>query len=165
MLYELTQRFYFEAAHTLDRRIESEPSRRIHGHTYHAEIAVRAQPDPDSGMVMDLGHLRRALAPIRESLDHHLLDKVPDLTHPTLEGLCTYIARKLQPDVPGLAWVRVWREASGDACRLDLPSVSPDVPSTAAHQPPAGLVAAGQQRRRDAAQGGPSGDHGGSLLE
>jgi hypothetical protein len=67
--------------------------------------------------------------------------------------------------VPGLAWVRVWREASGDACRLDLPSVSPDVPSTAAHQPPAGLVAAGQQRRRDTAQSCPSGDHGGSLLE
>ncbi len=120
LLYELTQNFYFEAAHTLARTIDAEPSRRIHGHTYHAEVAVRGTPGADSGMVIDLAYLRRAIAPVRDALDHHLLDEVPDLGRPTLEGLCAYIARRLQPEVPGLAWVRVWREASGDACKLWL---------------------------------------------
>ena len=99
MLYELTQNFYFEAAHTLDRSIEVEPSRRIHGHTYHAEVAVRGMPDA-RGMVVDLGHLRRAIEPVRDALDHHLLDKVPGLSRPTIEGLCAYIAEQLAPQVP-----------------------------------------------------------------
>ena len=39
--FTLSQRFFFDAAHTLQREIEAEGSRRIHGHTYHAEVAVR----------------------------------------------------------------------------------------------------------------------------
>ncbi|MCM5678901.1 6-carboxytetrahydropterin synthase [Schlegelella sp. S2-27] len=118
--YELTQRFYFEAAHTLQRTVDAAPSRRVHGHTYLAEVAVRGQPDPATGMVMDLGYLRRALEPLRDALDHHLLDEVPGLERPTLEGLCTYIAQRLSTTVPRLAWVKVWREASGDSCTLTL---------------------------------------------
>ena len=44
MRYELTQRFFFEAAHTLQRDVEVEPSRRIHGHTYVAEDACAWPP-------------------------------------------------------------------------------------------------------------------------
>src|SRR5262245_34470438 len=119
MLYELTQNFYFEAAHTLDRRIEAEPSKRIHRHTYHAEVGVRGVPDAQ-GTVIAVVHLRRAIEPVRDALDHHLLDKVPGLARPTIECLCAYIAKRLAPQVPGLAWVKVWREASGDSCRLVL---------------------------------------------
>lgn len=41
MRYEISQRFFFDAAHTLKREIEAEGSRRVHGHTYHAEVFVR----------------------------------------------------------------------------------------------------------------------------
>ena len=64
MIYELSQRFHFEAAHTLERRIDTEASRRIHGHTYHVEVTLRGRPDPDSGMLIDLGEFRRVLAVI-----------------------------------------------------------------------------------------------------
>lgn len=120
MNYELTQRFFFEAAHTLERVIETESSRRIHGHTYLAEVAVRGEPQPDSGMVMDLAHLRAAIAVVRDELDHRFLDEVPGLQRGTLEGLCAYIATRLREQVPALAWVKVAREASGDACTLTL---------------------------------------------
>ena len=73
----LSQRFFFDAAHTLRREIESEGSRRIHGHTYHAEVSVRGPLDPATGMVIDLGLLRERLQAVREQLDHHLLDDVP----------------------------------------------------------------------------------------
>mgnify|MGYP000178535474 CR=1 FL=1 len=46
MKFELSQRFYFEAAHTLHRTIDAEGSLRIHGHTYHAEVTIAGQPDP-----------------------------------------------------------------------------------------------------------------------
>jgi len=38
MKFELSQQFYFEAAHTLHREIDQEGRRRIHGHTYHARV-------------------------------------------------------------------------------------------------------------------------------
>jgi 6-pyruvoyltetrahydropterin/6-carboxytetrahydropterin synthase len=120
MSYEVTQRFFFEAAHTLERAIETESSRRIHGHTYQAEIAVAGEPSPTTGMVIDVAYLRTAIAGVREKLDHHLLDEVDGLTFPTLEGLCRFIATQLQPQVAGLCRVRVWRDLPGDGCTLTL---------------------------------------------
>jgi len=119
MVYELSQRFDFEAAHTLERRIDAAPSKRIHGHTYHAEVTLRGQPDPHTGMLMDLGYFRRVLADVRELLDHHLLNEVTGLDKPTLEGLCAFIAGQLREPLPSLVTVKVWR-ASGDACTLHV---------------------------------------------
>jgi len=118
MIYELSQRFHFEAAHTLERRIDAEASRRVHGHTYHAEVSLRGQPDERDGMVMDLGEFRRLLGEVRELLDHRLLDEVDGLARPTLEGLCAFIASRLKDRLPGLARVSLWRSATGDRCTL-----------------------------------------------
>jgi 6-pyruvoyltetrahydropterin/6-carboxytetrahydropterin synthase len=118
--YEVTQRFFFEAAHTLERAIETVPSRRVHGHTYQAEIAVVGAPSPETGMVVDVAYLREAIAELRERLDHHLLDEVEGLAFPTLEGLCGFIADRLQPRFAGLSRVRVWREQAGDGCTLTV---------------------------------------------
>ncbi len=116
----LSQRFFFDAAHTLRREIESEGSRRIHGHTYHAEVSVRGPLDPATGMVIDLGLLRERLQAVREQLDHHLLDDVPGLGIPTLETLCLFISRALADLQPPPSRVRVWRDALGDECLFEL---------------------------------------------
>lgn len=120
MLFTVSQRFFFDAAHTLNREIEIEGSRRIHGHTYHAEVWLAGPRDPKTGMVIDLGHLRQRLGEVRERLDHHMLDEVPDLGAPTLENLCLFIANALPDLGPQLTRVRVWRDAVGDACTLEL---------------------------------------------
>lgn len=116
-VFELSQRFFFDAAHTLHREFEAEASRRIHGHTYDAEVTVRGRPDPDSGMLMDLGHLRREIARVRDMLDHRLLDEVAGLGPATLENLCSFIRTQLDC-VPGITAVMVERRASGDRCVL-----------------------------------------------
>ncbi|MDH6591028.1 6-pyruvoyltetrahydropterin/6-carboxytetrahydropterin synthase [Variovorax sp. TBS-050B] len=121
MRFTISQRFFFDAAHTLKREIEAEGSRRIHGHTYHAEVWLSGPRDPQTGMVVDLGLLRRHLDAVREQLDHHLLDDVPGLHPPTLENLCLFIADALPALRESLVRVRVWREALGDGCTLDLP--------------------------------------------
>lgn len=120
MLFTVSQRFFFDAAHTLNREIETEGSRRIHGHTYHAEVWLAGPRDPQTGMVIDLGHLRQRLGEVRERLDHHMLDEVPGLGAPTLENLCLFIANALPDLGPQLTRVRVWRDAVGDACTLEL---------------------------------------------
>jgi 6-pyruvoyltetrahydropterin/6-carboxytetrahydropterin synthase len=120
MQFTVSQQFFFDAAHTLQREIEAEGSRRIHGHTYHAEVSVTGPRDALSGMVIDLGFLRQRLAAVREQLDHHLLDEVPGLGIPTLENLCVFIANALADMQPPPSRVRVWRQALGDGCVLDL---------------------------------------------
>lgn len=88
MTYEISQSFFFDAAHTLQREIETEASTRIHGHTYRGEVAVMGVVDPHTGMVVDLGQLRLLVTQVRAQLDHRLLDEVPGLGIPTLENLC-----------------------------------------------------------------------------
>ena len=118
--YELTQRFFFDAAHTLNRALETEGSRRVHGHTYHAELCVRGAPDPATGMVLDLGLLRIEAEKIRALLDHRMLDTIEGLGRPTLENLCAFIARQVQGAGLPLSAVAVWRDGIGDRCTLRL---------------------------------------------
>ena len=118
MTFELTQRFFFEAAHTLSREIEVEGSRRIHGHTYHAELCVAGTPNPATGMVMDLGRLRGLADKARQQLDHRLLNEIEGLGPPTLENLCAFLWRLFEAEGCVPVRVTVRREAMGDSCSL-----------------------------------------------
>jgi len=117
----ISQKFFFDAAHTLRRDIETEGSLRVHGHTYYAEVSIAGTPDAASGMVVDLGRVRQRIELLRPQLDHRLLDEVPGLGPATLENLCAFIWRALAPDFAGLERVRVWRDALGDSCTLGRP--------------------------------------------
>ena len=118
MKYELTQRFFFEAAHTLERAHDADSSRRIHGHTYRAKVTVGGIPDPRTGMVVDLALLRQAVDRVKSRLDHRLLDEVEGLGPATLENLCGFIHRALSEPAWSVDRVEVGREASGDSCCL-----------------------------------------------
>ena len=121
-MFEISKQFWFEAAHTLEREVETDSSRRIHGHSYRAEVMLRGTPDPQSGMIMDLTVLEHLLAAARDGLDHRLLDEVPDLGPATMENLATWIWRKVQPSCPGLAKVTIYRDSSRDTVSYFGPS-------------------------------------------
>jgi 6-pyruvoyltetrahydropterin/6-carboxytetrahydropterin synthase len=114
-MWELTKSFRFDASHTLDRSIDSVPSKRIHGHSYRAEVTLSGTPDPKTGMVVDFGLLERRLAEAREGLDHHLLDDVADLGPATMENLAAWIWRRLAPVTTGLVKVTVFRDSQGES--------------------------------------------------
>jgi len=120
MMYEISQRFFFDAAHTLDREIDREGSARIHGHTYQAEVTVTGEMNPETGMVMDIGLLRLELDKVRSLLDHQLLDDVRTLGIPTLENLCAFIAKSLDVKPARVMKIRVWRVSVGDGCVMTL---------------------------------------------
>ena len=115
-MYELSKEFRFDAAHTLQRAVDAEPSRRIHGHSYRAEVVIRGRPDAQSGMVMDLGFLERAMEETRDGLDHRFLDEINDLGPATMENLSAWIWRKLHPVCPNLWRVTVRRDSDNGAC-------------------------------------------------
>jgi 6-pyruvoyltetrahydropterin/6-carboxytetrahydropterin synthase len=117
-MFELSQTFTFDAAHTLKRHVspeEAASSRRIHGHTYTAEVFVRGPRQADSGMVVDLAVLRGLIAEVRSQLDHHFLDEVAGLGAPTLENLCVFICDRVKAQMPQVSGVAVSR-AAGDRC-------------------------------------------------
>jgi 6-pyruvoyltetrahydropterin/6-carboxytetrahydropterin synthase len=115
-MFELSKQFRFEAAHTLDRTIDAEPSLRIHGHSYRAEVTVRGNADAKTGMVLDLGLFERTLTEVHDGLDHRFLDEVADLGPATLENLSSWIWTRLHPVAPGLARVTVYRDSNGESC-------------------------------------------------
>jgi 6-pyruvoyltetrahydropterin/6-carboxytetrahydropterin synthase len=115
-MFELSKQFRFEAAHTLERAIGTEGSRRVHGHSYRAEVAVRGVPDRASGMIVDLGLLDRSLQTVRDGLDHHFLDDVQGLGPATLENLAVWIWRALTANGVTPSRVLVARDSSGESC-------------------------------------------------
>lgn len=115
-MWELSKTFGFEAAHTLKRAISAESSKRIHGHSYRAEVSIRGAADPTTGMVVDFGQIDTAIADVRDTLDHHFLDEIADLGPATMENLASWIWRKLAPTVPGLVRVTVYRDSQGETC-------------------------------------------------
>ena len=115
-MFEISKQFWFEAAHTLEREVEAEPSRRFHGHSYRAEVVIRGEPDAASGMVMDMTILERVLGRAREALDHRLLDDVEGLGPATMENLAAWIWRSVAPSCTGIARVSVYRDSSRDTC-------------------------------------------------
>lgn len=118
-MFELSQRFFFEAAHTLQRSIDAEGSRRIHGHTYDVDVIIRGNQDPVTGMVIDLGYVNRAIAVVREKLDHRFLDEedaVMAFGPATVESLCRFIAHELRELRPAVHAIRIMRASAGDTC-------------------------------------------------
>ena len=123
-MFEISKQFWFEAAHTLEREVETDSSRRIHGHSYRAEVMLRGVPEVRSGMIMDLTVLERVLADARDGLDHRLLDDVAGLGPATMENLATWIWRKVEPRCKGLAKVTIYRDSSRDTVSYYGPSAA-----------------------------------------
>ncbi|MEJ7137709.1 6-pyruvoyl trahydropterin synthase family protein [Amphibiibacter pelophylacis] len=127
-MFELSQEFHFDAAHTLHRPgvdpQEMHASLRIHGHSYTATVTLRGERD-SGGMLLDLGVLRRCIERVRARLDHHHLDHVEGLGPATLENLCVFIHQHLHQELQAavgdagaqaLCRVAVRRPTTGDAC-------------------------------------------------
>jgi 6-pyruvoyltetrahydropterin/6-carboxytetrahydropterin synthase len=99
---ELVKDFRFEAAHFLPNVPDGHKCRRIHGHSFKGEVAVRGPLDPKLGWVIDFADLRHAVDPIVDRLDHYLLNEIEGLENPTAELLAIWIWRQLEGKVPGL---------------------------------------------------------------
>ena len=115
-MWELTKSFRFEAAHSLKGTTFGAASEEIHGHSFRAEVSVRGTPDPQTGMVVDLGLLERSMEEVRLTLDHKLLNKVEALGTPTLETSRGSIIGSGSEHAGKITRVSVFRDSCGESC-------------------------------------------------
>jgi 6-pyruvoyltetrahydropterin/6-carboxytetrahydropterin synthase len=107
MKIELRKTFQFEAAHLLPYLPENHKCRRLHGHSFKAEIVIAGECDPKLGWLMDYADVSDAFRPLWEQLDHRYLNEVPGLENPTSENIALWIWNKLHPRLPLLTEVIV----------------------------------------------------------
>ena len=115
---ELTRVYHFSAAHRLDHPALSaeENARRYgmcarpHGHNYYLEVTVRGEPDPVTGMLIDIGRVDRVVHDaVLDQVDHRSLEEVPQLAGviTTGESLARAFWEVLAPALPDGALARV----------------------------------------------------------
>jgi 6-pyruvoyltetrahydropterin/6-carboxytetrahydropterin synthase len=113
-MIELSQEFSFDAAHWLGNGAAE--NRRLHGHSFYAEVTLRGKVDPATGFLRDLGEVKRVLDGIRETLDHRLLNEVEGLGVPTLENLARFIHMRAKAGLPEVVRVKLRRPSYGQTC-------------------------------------------------
>jgi 6-pyruvoyltetrahydropterin/6-carboxytetrahydropterin synthase len=114
-MWELTKSFTFEAAHTLSGTTLGAAAEEVHGHSFRAEVTIAGVPDAQTGMVMDFGRFETELGRVRALLDHKWLNRVEDLSAPTLENLARFIFDKTN-GVANVVRVTVHRDTCGQSC-------------------------------------------------
>ena len=113
---ELSHAFGFDAAHRFDSFPDGHPNRRMHGHSFQVEVAVRGTSDPDTGFLIEFSQLEAACGILRGALDHQVLNEIAGLEQPSLERLSVWIWEQLTGRVARLARVTVRRDSRGQSC-------------------------------------------------
>ena len=97
MVYSVTKRFKFEAAHQLPNH--DGQCRMLHGHSYVVEVIVAGTPlgeegDPKEGMVLDFSMLSDIVDPIIKEMDHKFLSAGDELCRPNLGSMVYEVGRR-----------------------------------------------------------------------
>ena len=117
-MIELTRIYHFSAAHRLANPALSAADNarrygmcaRPHGHNYYLEVTMRGEPDPVTGMVIDLADVDAVVSTaVLDRVDHQSLEEVPQLAGviTTGEGLAEAFWNALAPALPGGLLARV----------------------------------------------------------
>jgi len=109
----ITKRAHFSAAHRLhSEQLDEKQNEKIyglcnnpygHGHNYELEITIKGEPDPVTGMIMDLKELKDIInKEIVDKMDHkHLnydVDFMKDIV-PTAENIAIVIWNRLKAKI------------------------------------------------------------------
>lgn len=104
-MHQLDAEFTFAAAHRLPRY--QGKCANVHGHNYRLGVSLRGEPDPYSGIFVDLGEVERVVKErILDRCDHGNLNDF--IENPTAENIASWAFSRLAGKLPGLFEVRVW---------------------------------------------------------
>jgi len=107
MRVRLVKGFDFEAAHWLPTFPEGHKCRRMHGHSFRVEVIVEGDVPEDQGFLMDYGDIKAAIAPVRDTVDHRVLNEIGGLENPTSEVIARWVWDQLIGRLPLLSEIVV----------------------------------------------------------
>src|SRR5579862_6921907 len=83
-----------------------------HGHNYVVEVAIQGEPDPVTGMILDLKRLKDVIEEhVLSVYDHRLLNReVPGFEKlvPTVENIAIDIWRRMEPNIDATGRARLY---------------------------------------------------------
>jgi 6-pyruvoyltetrahydropterin/6-carboxytetrahydropterin synthase len=109
----LTKIFYFNAAHQYGHEDWTDEKNRnvfgldskVHGHNYTLEVMITGKINPETGFVVDLGHLKNIVETnVINVLDHSQIEKEIDWFNgkqPSSENLVLFIWEQIDPRLKG----------------------------------------------------------------
>lgn len=104
----LSKKFRFESAHHLPKMPAGHKCRQVHGHSFQVAVCLLGETDPETGILIDFGEVKRLVKPLVDKLDHRLINEIGEeegevlLTNPTSENLSRWFFETLQPLLPHL---------------------------------------------------------------
>jgi 6-pyruvoyltetrahydropterin/6-carboxytetrahydropterin synthase len=128
MELELVRKYGFEAARWLPLLADGHPCRRLHGHSFRAEVRLRGPLNPATGFILDYADLDSIAGPVFQQLDHACLNDLghalnaPLLQNPTTEHIALWLAQQLHPSLPNLHSLAVWETETAGAVVYAEPS-------------------------------------------
>ena len=112
MQVELSRAYHFSAAHHLPHAPEGHKCRRLHGHSYRIDVAVRGEVDARTGWLIDYADIDSVVKPIVAEIDHCTLNDVAGLENATSEVLAGWLWAQLEDRLEGLCRVSVYESPS-----------------------------------------------------
>lgn len=123
-VYEVTQRFTFDAGHSLKKHPKKQKSYGVpHGHSWTCYVTLQGQRNNFKWLV-DFDRFETLLIRVRALLDHKDLNQLPGLEQSTMENISKAIGLIVQEALPKYARnksvkllkVRLCRESIGEEC-------------------------------------------------
>ncbi len=115
-MFELKVITRFAAAHQL--RMVAEKCENLHGHNWKIEVCVVGDTLNEAGILMDFGEIKKEVAEVIRSLDHHFLNELECFAgNPSSENIALHIAKALDAKIStkGVRVKRVTAWESEDA--------------------------------------------------
>ena len=94
-MHKLVQIVRFESARKLPKVPEGHPCGNVYGLAFKLEVHVEGKVDPETGFVIDFGHIESAIKPTYDLIDHNYLNDIKGLENPTSEVLVEWIWNNL----------------------------------------------------------------------
>lgn len=113
--------FQFDAAHYLPGAPEGHPNRRVHGHSFRVTIWLEGKVSPTTGLLRHFEEIEAKVKPLREKIDHHMLNEIEGLENPTLENIAAWLWEHLKSPLPELARIEIHRASCNEGCVHDGP--------------------------------------------
>jgi len=120
MRTRLIKSFDFDCAHHLPCFPPTHKCHGIHGHTMKVDVVIEGELPEGRDYLIDFADIKAAVEPIRNQLDHKLLNDVEGLEVPTVERLAAWVWDRLKPELPQLVRLRVY-ETADNVCEYEGP--------------------------------------------